>query len=967
MADSPTQGLHLLLLAYRHRLLDERTLVAAYAKMRDQPEEPVEALLIAMGLATAVQVEALRPAAELHLAEHDGDLDRSLAALEVPEAVRSRIDTERGTDPGGKPELLESTLPVETGQESTAEVASIGSAPGDRFRRKAFHRGGGLGVLWRAEDREIHREVALKEIRPEKAELPAFRALFLREAEITGRLEHPGIVPVYGQGLDAEGRLYYAMRFVEGESLKEAIGRFHHAAVEPGAGGEGRLGWHNPRFRALLKRFVDACDPIAYAHARGVIHRDIKPDNIMLGPFGETLVVDWGLAKCLGRDSTSDAMAAAESDLSLLELHDESDRFETYGKVIGTPQYLSPEQASRETEQVLAWSDVYCLGATLYYLLCGRPPFDYRGDELERILHDWEAECRADLPAEERKRKRRAIERRWRDDERQRILSDVRAGQFDRPRQVRADVPPPLEAICLKAMALRPADRYPSALDLAADLNRWLDDRPVSVYRDPPTVRLTRWGRQNRGLAAGAAVLVGASLVSLVAASVALSAHNRRIAKERDRAERSLAVARQTATRSMDVLDDADFGLLHPAKAFALLSESLEAHEQLLRDEVPHPEIRAGIADIERRTGNLGRSLGFYDRPARLESERDRTLPSPLSLYRRAIDRQRRTVAEDPRDAAARRALRRAYVDLGELERLYGDAAQARAAFRSALREGAGAGVDPVGATAELGLARLDLRAGAAEAAFDHASEALRRVGFGGGGEEVERDLQPLLVEASTVQGLALRGLKRPGEAAGPIDRALRTATAFEAAELQSARSRDLLARTVVALQAVGATTPKERVMALRYLTEAIKRLRALSYANRYNLHITLELARAHLARGNLLVEHGSWTSADSPKTPIQPETDLKLAVRLAEEIPADRRGLALCRAIRAEGWALEGRIARLRGHNVEASKAFEQAVALQEKLVEEAPGVPEEADQLASWRQQMQVVENPTTESGGP
>src|SRR5579885_194381 len=151
---------------------------------------------------------------------------------------------------------------------------------------------GGLGVVQVARDEEVRREVALKRIRPRFAHDPDCRRRFLFEAELTGRLEHPGVVPVYGLGLDADGCPYYAMRLVRGETLAEAVARFH-AADRPGRDpGERALA-----FRQLLGRFVAVCNTVAYAHSKGVLHRDLKPVNVMLGPFGETLVLDWGLAK----------------------------------------------------------------------------------------------------------------------------------------------------------------------------------------------------------------------------------------------------------------------------------------------------------------------------------------------------------------------------------------------------------------------------------------------------------------------------------------------------------------------------------------------------------------------------------------------------------------------------------------------------------------------------------------------
>ena len=158
-----------------------------------------------------------------------------------------------------------------------------------RYQVLRLHAQGGLGEVFVAHDADLRREVALKEIRGEFAHDLDRETRFLREAEITGGLEHPGIVPIYGLGRHRNGRPYYVMRFIRGESFKEAIARFHKSR-EPYDGPGPRA----VEFRKLLARFLDVCNAIEYAHSQGVVHRDLKPANVMLGPFGEALVVDWG-------------------------------------------------------------------------------------------------------------------------------------------------------------------------------------------------------------------------------------------------------------------------------------------------------------------------------------------------------------------------------------------------------------------------------------------------------------------------------------------------------------------------------------------------------------------------------------------------------------------------------------------------------------------------------------------------
>ncbi len=199
----------------------------------------------------------------------DAELQASLAL----------VDTARAEDP-----------------DRTASWSAFGpTSSGGRFRIVRFHDRGGRGEVYVAQDLELAREVALKQIQVQYADVPEVRSRFLLEGEITGGLEHPGIVPVYGLGHYDDGRPFYAMRLIKGDSLKQAIRRFHQAGVGNQKPGERAL-----ELRRLLRRFLDVCNAVAYAHSRGVLHRDLKPGNILLGPYGETLVVDWGMAKLVG-------------------------------------------------------------------------------------------------------------------------------------------------------------------------------------------------------------------------------------------------------------------------------------------------------------------------------------------------------------------------------------------------------------------------------------------------------------------------------------------------------------------------------------------------------------------------------------------------------------------------------------------------------------------------------------------
>ena len=380
-----------------------------------------------------------------------------------------------------------------------------------RFRILRPHAKGGLGEVFIANDEELNREVALKEIQALHAFRPEFRSRFVMEAEITGGLEHPGIVPVYGLGTHPDGRPYYAMRFIKGDSLQEAINRFHDPSRKKVDPHERLL-----KLRELLGRFVDVCQAIAYAHSRGVLHRDLKPSNVMLGKYGETLVVDWGLAKAHSpcaegpkggspgaapsssgpkREGLQDASAASKT--SPIEIPS-STTLDAYalperllvpqssgtmgmptqvGEAIGTPAYMSPEQAAGRVDCMGPASDVYSLGATLYTLLTGRPSI---------VCQDVGE-----------------------------LLRKVQQGEITPPRKLANHVPAALDAICRKAMALDPGDRYSSAQDLAADVNRWLADGPVLAYREPWPARAQRWLGRHRTAATAAAVGAAMAFVAL--------------------------------------------------------------------------------------------------------------------------------------------------------------------------------------------------------------------------------------------------------------------------------------------------------------------------------------------------------------------------------------------------------------------------------------------------------------------
>ena len=254
---------------------------------------------------------------------------------------------------------------------------------------------GGMGTVYLAEDRELDRLIAIKVLNTPDVTVD-LRERMIREAQIIARLEHPGIVPVHDVGTLPDGRMFYAMKYVRGSRLDE------YAA-------------QGPSLRDRLRKFQAVCDAVAFAHAHGVIHRDLKPQNIMIGSFGEVLVMDWGVAKI--RDDAHQSAVYNTSD----------------GTVIGTRNYMSPEQARGEIE-IDERADIYSLGAVLKFLLKGQ------------------------------------------------IVSK------------------PANAVCMKATASEPQNRYATASELSADIGRLLDAEPVSAYRENALEKTGRWVGKNRFL-----------------------------------------------------------------------------------------------------------------------------------------------------------------------------------------------------------------------------------------------------------------------------------------------------------------------------------------------------------------------------------------------------------------------------------------------------------------------------------
>jgi len=389
---------------------------------------------------------------------------------------------------------------------------------GSRYSIKNEVASGGMGTILRVWDEDLRRNLAMKvmhgsgsgssvsdgsgsvEVDPERL------GRFLEEAQITGQLDHPGVVPVHDLGIDSKGRCYFTMRFVRGRELKEV---FDLAK-------KGQEGWTRTKVLGVV---LKVCEAMAYAHSKGVVHRDLKPSNVMVGRFGETYVMDWGLARVVGRHDSHDLRlkprSADASALSLVrtvrkdesESNPESPLVTMDGDVIGTPSYMAPEQARGKLEQVGPRSDVYSLGAMLYYMLTGEPPYVKPGERLSP--HS--------------------------------VLSRVLDGPPTPIAKLAPDEPEELIAIAEKAMAREAEQRYGSMLELADDLQAFLENRVVRAYERGSLAEFKKWVVRNKGMAAGLAGMLVLGVASAIGFAWQQKLENERLselARETDDARR---------------------------------------------------------------------------------------------------------------------------------------------------------------------------------------------------------------------------------------------------------------------------------------------------------------------------------------------------------------------------------------------------------------------------------------------
>jgi tetratricopeptide (TPR) repeat protein/tRNA A-37 threonylcarbamoyl transferase component Bud32 len=810
-----------------------------------------------------------------------GPLRESLEAIDNP-AVRQALGdligpaAQAGSD-GQQP--VPRAAPAEPVLISTI---GTGHESRDRYTLSRLHAQGGIGQVWLARDPALGREVALKELRPDQVKNKHAGARFLREAQVTGQLEHPGIVPVYElAGRAGDGVPYYTMRFIRGRTLSDAVKAYHEKRQAGRPAPLDQL--------ALLSAFVNACQAVAFAHSKGVIHRDLKGQNIVLGDFGEVVLLDWGLAKVIGHDES-----AARSVVRTQSSAESGETME--GDVLGTPAYMAPEQAQGRLEATDRRTDVYGLGAILYEILTSKPPFS--GEKLTDVL--------------------------WR------VVHEAP----EKPRALNAAAAPALEAICLKALSKDPAARYDSALELAAEVQRYVADEPVGAYREPWNRRVARWGRRHRTLVVGAATLLVTTLAALVVNNLLVRRERDQAEAARTLAETNFGIARLTlkdlAARAVDhgleSVPGSEDVRLNLADRVAMFTRSLLAarpNDRALRIDAGLDLER--VAALQRDVGNqLGgvtasQAIGVLvdDRP--LDSANEMFKAPPAESIR----------PQYPDDAERVQALAKVLNTLALILNDRGRPKEAESYARLAvnLLDQAGLASPSTPATARRTAVRILTRLASYQQEQGRASEAR---------DTIARALElrdpveksDLVTRAFTRHAAILHALGDHNGATRVLNEAIQDGRAWVALNATLSWRRHELAAALDEQGRLLADNPSRHAAALAALDEALSLTGPLSI----DFPRTLDFRRLHASvlndRGTVLAAAGQIEGA---------ERDLKAARDLTEGL-ATLVPIARCQLARSLGDL--GRLLRDTGRPAEARALLRRAVEIGEAAARDFPDI---------------------------
>ena len=418
---------------------------------------------------------------------------------------------------------------------------------------------GGQGYVWEAIDTELNRRVAIKNIVPSLSSDPLHQELLIDEARKTGKLGHPGVPPVFDIGKDADGKPFFTMQLISGGKLSETYDNLKYESIS-------RSDFVN-QIRPLLRHLIAACNTVEFAFDKeAVIHRDLKPANIMVNRYGETVVMDWGMGKIISDSSQINDDASSVLFIPITQGSSSEERT-SVGTIKGTAAFMSPEQARAENDKLDHRTDVYGLGAILYWILTGQAPH---------------------------KRTRDA-------------LPDIQKNRFPTPSQARPSlsIPPEIEAICLKAMASEPEDRYQKAGQMAADLENFIAGEPVVALPDNLPRKTERFLRKH-------ARAVSASLIGLTLATVGLALANRVIASKNVQLKNSRAVATNILEDLLGGLTDDRLSQIPEANGARLkiLTRIVPDLENLIEQNPEYTQLKLDLVNVLIRLGKLQGDLG---------------------------------------------------------------------------------------------------------------------------------------------------------------------------------------------------------------------------------------------------------------------------------------------------------------------------------------------------------------------
>ncbi len=945
---------HLLfgLLALQNGLIDQGASVAAFQAWTRDKAKSLADHLEAHGDLTGPKRAVLEALAAVHVETHGGDVEKSLAAIPANRSTRVGLaelrepEIEATLARIARPKNGHATEADDDNDPDRTGSLSVGGSTGDgqRFRLLRPHARGGLGEVFVALDVELHREVALKQILEKHADDPVSRQRFVLEAEVTGGLEHPGIVPVYGLGTYGSGRPYYAMRFIKGDSLKVAIEAFHRGAdgnrhLAPRGRGPHRMwgvrGRRSPRsalapspalrapsprggegdesadqaqrtakaptqsrdleLRKLLRRFLDTCNAIDYAHSRGVIHRDIKPANIILGKHGETLVVDWGLAKAVGRaDPSVGEQTIAPSSSGSTETMP--------GSALGTPAYMSPEQALGDLDRLGPRSDVYSLGATLYCLLTGKPPFE--GDDVGEILRR------------------------------------VQAGDFRAPREVDPSLDKALEAVSLKAMATKPADRYASARALADDVERWMADEPVTAYPEPWARTLVRWLTRHRTGVTGVAAAVLAGVVGLSAVLAVQARANASLADKNTALTAANAKIEARYNLAVEAIKTFHTGV---SEDFLLKEEKFkELRDRLLKSAADFYGKLGALLDKDTDVASRRALAQSNFELAELTGKVGRN-EDALAAHRAVLAAREALAAEPAAGVVAKVNVGRSLIAVGGLLEATGKTDEALAFYRRSESLLAGpAGADP---SARAALAACRSQMGGLLQATGKSADALTAYRLARADQEALaaapeafNDASYDLVNTINNIGFLLFETGKPSEAEAEYRRGLALSRKLVNDNPAVTEFRNLLAMIHGDLGLLLSTTGKPAEAEAEF-RKALALRQKLADDNAAVTGFRNDLAISHDYLGWLLWKTGKLAEA---------EAELRKALALLQKLADDNPAVTDFRSRLAQTHLNLGRVLSGMGKPVAAAAEYRKALALWQKLADDSPAVTEFRSKLA-------------------